>query len=73
VWSPKRLQQVNTGLAIAKGTPLAYDITADVFCAEGVGGATSALAYQKPIPCAFALAAQDSFTTKAIAVFIKAM
>jgi hypothetical protein len=60
-------------LAVAKGTPLAYDITADVFCAEGVGGAASAQAYAAPIPCAFALAAQALWTTAAIAVFIKAM
>ena len=60
-------------LAVAKGTPLAYDITADVFCAEGVGGAASGKAYPELIPCAFALAAQASWTTKTIAVFIKAM
>lgn len=57
-------------LAVAKGSPLAYDITADVFCAEGVGIAETA---QVLHPFAFALAAQASFTTKTIAAFIKAM
>jgi hypothetical protein len=59
-------------ITVAKGTRLAYDITANVFCAEGVGYA-AANAYPEIIPCAFALAAQGSWTTKAIAVFIKAM
>jgi len=57
-------------LAVAAGTALAYDITADVFCAEGVGVAATAQVIK---PFAFALAAQASFTTKAIAAFIKAM
>ena len=57
-------------LAVAKGTTLAYDITAGVFCAEGVSMVTG---FRKLQPCGFALAAQASFTTKAIAVFIKAL
>ena len=57
-------------LEVAKGTPLAYDITADVFCAEGISCVTG---FRKLQPCGFALAAQASFTTKAIAVFIKAL
>ena len=57
-------------LAVAKGTPLAFDITDGVFCAEGINNATGAF---NLAPCGFALAAQASFTTKAIAVFIKAL
>lgn len=56
--------------AVAKGVSLCYDITAEVFCAEGVGGAETAQVLK---PFAFALAANASFTTKAIACFIKAM
>lgn len=56
--------------AIAKGTPLVGGITADVFCLEGVTPAETA---QVLHPCGFALAAQASFTTKAIAAFIKAL
>ena len=57
-------------LAVAKGVSLCYDITADVFCAEGVGSAETVQVLK---PFAFALAAQASFTTKAIACFIKAL
>lgn len=57
-------------LAIAKGSPLAFDITADVFCAEGINNATGNF---NLAPCGFALAAQASFTTKAIAVFVKSL
>ena len=57
-------------LAVAKGTPLAIDITANVFCAEGINCATGNF---NLMPFAFALAAQASWTTKAIAVFIKAL
>lgn len=56
--------------AVAKGVALAYDITADVFCAEGIGSAETVQVLK---PFAFALAAQASYTTKAIACFIKAM
>lgn len=55
--------------AVAKGTPLAGNLTA-VFCAEGIGVAATV---QHLHPFAFALAAQASFTTKAIAAFIKAL
>jgi len=58
--------------AIAKGVPLAYDITADVFCAEGIGAGVATSSFLL-FPFAFALAAQASWTTKAIAAFIKAM
>ena len=57
-------------LEVAKGSPLAFDITADVFCAEGINNATGNF---NLAPCGFALAAQASFTTRAIAVFIKAL
>jgi len=55
--------------AIAKGTPLVGGITA-VFCLEGITPAETA---QVLHPCGFALAAQASFTTKAIAVFLKCL
>lgn len=55
--------------AVAKGTPLVGGITT-VFALEGITPAETA---QVLHPCGFALAAQASFTTKAIAVFIKAM
>ena len=55
--------------AVAKGTPLVGGITA-VFCLEGITPAETA---QVLHPCGFALAAQASFTTKAIAVFLKCL
>lgn len=55
--------------AIAKGTPLVGGIST-VFALEGVTPAETA---QVLHPCGFALAAQASFTTKAIAVFLKCL
>ena len=55
--------------AVAKGTPLVGGI-ATVFALEGVTPAETA---QVLHPCGFALAAQASFTTKAIAVFLKCL
>jgi hypothetical protein len=55
--------------AVAKGTPLVGGITA-AFTLEGVTPAETA---QVLHPCGFALAAQASFTTKAIAVFLKCL
>jgi len=55
--------------AVAVGTPLVGGITA-VFCLEGVTPAETA---QVLHPCGFALAAQASFTTKAVAVFLKCL
>lgn len=55
--------------AVAKGTPLVGGITA-AFCLEGVTPAETA---QILHPCGFALAAQASYTTKAIAVFLKCL
>ena len=54
---------------IAKGTPLVGGITT-VFALEGVTPAETAQVLQ---PCGFSLAAQASFTTKAIAVFLKCL
>jgi len=54
---------------IAKGTSLAYDITADVLCAEGI----KTCAEFDLCPFAFALAAAAATTSAAIAAFIKAM
>ena len=55
--------------AVAKGTPLVGGVTT-VFALEGITPAESAQVLQ---PCGFALAAQASFTTKAIAVFLKCL
>lgn len=55
--------------AVAKGTPLVGGIST-VFALEGVTPAETA---QVLHPCGFALAAQASFTTKAIAVFLKCL
>jgi hypothetical protein len=55
--------------AVAKGTPLVGGITA-AFVLEGITPAETA---QVLHPCGFALAAQASFTTKAIAVFLKCL
>lgn len=56
--------------AIATGRPLALNAAGSVFCLESVSTASTAVLVY---PCAFALAAQASWTTKAIAAFIKAM
>jgi hypothetical protein len=55
--------------AVAKGTPLVGGITA-AFVLEGITPAETA---QVLHPCGFALAAQASYTTKAIAVFLKCL
>lgn len=55
--------------AVAKGTPLVGGITA-AFCLEGITPAETA---QVLHPCGFSFAAQASFTTKAIAVFLKCL
>lgn len=55
--------------AVAKGTPLVGGISAG-FVLEGITPAETA---QVLHPCGFALAAQASFTTKAIAVFLKCL
>lgn len=55
--------------AVAKGTPLVGGITA-AFTLEGI---TPAVTAQNLKPCGFALAAQASYTIKAIAVFLKCL
>lgn len=56
--------------AIAAGRPLVLNVAGSVFCLESVAtGSTSVLTY----PCGIALAAQASFTTKAIAAFLKCL
>jgi len=56
--------------AIAAGRPLILNAAGSLFCLESVAtGSTSILTY----PCGFALAAQASWTTKAIAAIIKAL
>lgn len=55
--------------AVAKGTPLVGGVTA-AFTLEGITPATTA---QVLHPCGFALAAQASYTTKHIAVFLKCL
>jgi hypothetical protein len=54
---------------IALGTPLVGGITA-AFCLEGITPAETA---QVLHPCGFALAAQASYTIKAIAAFLKCL
>jgi hypothetical protein len=56
--------------AIAAGRPLALNAAGSVFCLESVSTASTAVLVY---PCAFALAAQASWTTKTTASFIKAM
>ena len=54
----------------AKGSPLAINVAGSVFCLETVAtGSTSLLVKQ----CGFLLAAQASFTTKAVAAFLKCL
>lgn len=56
--------------AIAAGRPLALNAAGSVFCLESVSTASTAVLVY---PCAFALAAQASWTTKTAAAFIKAL
>ncbi len=68
--SAVRVRSITIGIpAIAKGIPLAIAATA-VFCLESL---TTSFTGVKSYPCGFALAAQASWTTKAIAAFIKAL
>ena len=74
--SAVRVRSATTGLpAIAAGTGLAL-VTNAVFCLESyaaAAAATSTLTLHNAHWCGFALAAQASWTTKAIAVFLKCM
>lgn len=71
IHSSVRVRTVTGGSpAIAAGRPLVLPVAGSVFCLESVSTASTAVL---TFPCAFALAAQASFTTKTIAAFIKAM
>ena len=56
--------------AIAKGRPLVMNAAGSVFCLESVSTASTVIL---TFPCAFALAANSSWTTLAKAAFIKAL
>ena len=69
--SAVRVRTVTGGTpAIAKGRPLVANVAGSVFCLESVSTASTTVL---TFPCAFALAANSSFTTLAKAAFIKAM
>ena len=69
--SATRVRTVTGGTpAIAKGRPLVMNVAGSVFCLESVATASTVIL---TFPCAFALAANSSWTTLAKAVFIKAM
>jgi|WetSurMetagenome_2_1015567.scaffolds.fasta_scaffold362494_3 hypothetical protein len=55
---------------VAAGAPLTMAAAGSVFCLEPMVTASKAVVV---FPCAFALAAQASWTTKAVAAFIKAL
>lgn len=69
--SAVRVRTVTGGSpAIAKGRPLVMNVAGSVFCLESVSTASTVIL---TFPCAFALAANSSFTTLAKAAFIKAL
>lgn len=70
--SAVRVRQDTSSAAgnIQAGSPLAMNAAGSVFCLEAMATASTAILV---FPCAFALAAQASWTTKAIACFIKAL
>lgn len=69
--SAVRVRTVTGGTpAIAKGRPLVMNVAGSVFCLESVSTASTTIL---TFPCAFALAANSSFTTLAKAAFIKAL
>jgi hypothetical protein len=55
---------------VATGRPLAMAAAGSVFCLEPIATSSNHIVEW---PCAFALAAQASWTTKAVAAFIKAL
>lgn len=69
--SAVRVRTVTGGSpAIEAGSPLALNVAGSIFCLESFAtGSTNILVY----PCAFAYAAQASFTTKTIAAHLKAL
>jgi hypothetical protein len=69
--SAVRARSVTGGTpAIAKGRPLIVNIAGSVFCAESVSTASNITV---KYPFGFSLGANSSFTTAAIAAFIKAL
>lgn len=69
--SAVRVRTVTGGSpAIAAGRPLALPVAGSVFCLESMSTASTVISV---FPCAFALAANASFTTLAKAAFIKGM
>lgn len=66
-----RVRSVTIGIpAIAKGTPLAMNAAGSVFCLESFATHFTGIHIW---PMGFALAAQASWTTRAIAGFVKAL
>jgi hypothetical protein len=70
--SAVRVRQDTSSAAanVAAGRPLSLAAAGSVFCLEPIQTASTVIL---TFPCAFALAAQASWTTKAIAAFIKAL
>jgi hypothetical protein len=56
--------------AIAAGRPLSLNVAGSVFCLESFQTGSTHIQVK---PCGFALAAQASWTTKAIAAFLKCL
>lgn len=70
--SAVRVRQDTSSVAanVAAGRPLTLNAAGSVFCLEPVITASTTIL---TFPCAFALAVQASWTTKAIACFLKCM
>ena len=70
--SAVRMRQDTASAAanVAAGRPLGLNAAGSVFCLEPIATASKGIVV---FPCAFALAAQASWTTKAVAAFIRAM
>lgn len=68
--SAVRVRQDTSSAAanVAAGRPLAMAAAGSVFCLEPMETASNKVVV---FPCAFALAAQASWTTKAVAAFLK--
>ncbi len=68
--SAARTREKTSAPTIALGQPLIANIAGSVFCLENMSTASTTLLV---FPCAISLHTNASFTTKAAAVFIKAM
>lgn len=69
--SAVRVRSLTIGIpAIAKGRPLVMNAAGSVFCLESVSTASTTIL---TFPCAFALAANASWTTLAKAAFVKCL